>query len=180
MTTFVCGFKIHSSPTRPFRQHYATCVTKYNNSMTKAGLNRYVYPIPPPPPEIPRVVNSRVWREGVGCKKKELKNRRTAATAFGKKKLWREHIIWLHVFIWAEPRVRCAVVGGGSGSDREFAYIYTYAYKTKGYVLLHTYSIWKMAAQGITRRFFSITLPRAKTVGFHFRAFSTLRRARFI
>jgi len=58
--------------------------------------------------------------------------------------------------------------------------VYMYGHKTKGYVLLHTYSIWKMAAQGITRRFFFISLPRAKTVGFHFRAFSTLRRARFI
>lgn len=44
-----------------------------------------------------------------------------------------------------------------------YTYIRVYGRKTKGYVLLHTYSIWKMATQGITRRFFSpCSLPRAK------------------
>jgi hypothetical protein len=56
--------------------------------------------------------------------------------------------------------VRLCAEWGGGVPDREFVHIY--GRKTKGYVLLHTYSIWKMATQGITRRFFFLSLPRAK------------------
>lgn len=57
-----------------------------------------------------------------------------------------------------------------------FIFICTYERKTKGYVLLHTYSIWKMATQGITRRIFFASPSGPATV----RARTMAKRSVFI
>lgn len=148
------------SPLRPSTR----CVT--NNSAAET-LNRCT--------RNPVGCKSKTWSGGRREKRGELQRR-------WKKKLWREHIIYhVYIRIYLDGAEREGLVWRWEGVGfRSGIRVYMYGRKTKGYVLLHTYSIWKMAAQGITRRFFFISLPRAKTVGFHFRAFSTLRRARFI
>lgn len=125
---------------------------------------------------------NRCTQNPVGCKSKSGGRKIREELQRGRKKLWRELILYstyIYVFIWTTPRVWYMVwwEEGRVPIGNSRIHVRT---QNKGLcIVTHIFNLENGRLRNNRRSFF-ISLSRVKTVGFHFRAFSTLRRARFI